>query len=345
MKIYINAYLNQNLGDDLFIKTLTSRYNMHEFYSISNGIYYENSCFDHLKIYSNKFFYRIIRKFKLQKHLANMCNLVITIGGSMYIEKNDHDKNKDFKLGKQKRYILGCNFGPYKTEKYFNNVKKAFELAEDVCFREKYSYELFKDLNNVRYAPDILFSANINNVKITNKKRAVLSIISCQRKCGEEYKEDYEKKMIELIKFLLKRNYDICLMSFCKNEKDEEAIESILHRCDEETRTKIETYYYRGNIEEALNVIGNSSLVVGSRFHANILGMIMGKSIIPVIYSDKTKHVLEDMKINIKTIDIKNIKEFDINSISQEDLTKVIDVSKEKEESEKHFEKLDEILK
>ena len=27
-----------------------------------------------------------------------------------------------FSLGKNKRYILGINFGPYKTQEYYNNI-------------------------------------------------------------------------------------------------------------------------------------------------------------------------------------------------------------------------------
>lgn len=343
MKLYIKAFLAKNLGDDLFIKGLVNRYKNHKFYAISNGFKYNT--YNNLKVYSNKFIYKIIRKFKLQKHLANMCEATITIGGSLYMEKTENDKHKEFTLGKNKQYILGCNFGPYKTQEYFNNVKNAFKKAEDVCFREKYSYELFKDLKNVRYAPDILFSLDISEVKITNRKRAIISIVSCSYKLDESYTENYESKMIELINFLIQKGYEICLMSFCKREKDEEAIESIVNRCNEELREKIETYYYRGNVEEALDVLGDSSLIVGARFHANILGMVLGKPVIPVIYGDKIKNVLNDMNANLKTIDIRKIEEFEISSIQQEDLEKVINIEKEREQSEKQFKALDEILR
>ena len=37
MKIYVDAYLAKNLGDDLFINILTTRYPEHKFYAISKG--------------------------------------------------------------------------------------------------------------------------------------------------------------------------------------------------------------------------------------------------------------------------------------------------------------------
>lgn len=340
MKIYVDAYLALNLGDDLFVDILTKRYPNHQFYAISKGIkeYKQNN----LKVYTNPYLFKVLKKFQLEKYLANRYELVVSIGGSMYMENND--SKRDFTLGKNKRYILGSNFGPYQTEEYYQNIYQVFKQAEDVCFREKHSYDLFKELPNVRYTSDIVFSMPTSNIKITNRKRAIFSIISCSHKLEEKYTKIYEEKMIELIKLLQEKGYEICLMSFCKMEKDEEAIESILAQCDEKTKSNIETYYYNGNVEEALNLLGDSQVIVGSRFHANILGLLLGKAIIPVLYSDKTKHVLEDMKIETKMIDIRTIENFDINTITEEDLEKHFDVEKQKKDANKHFEKLDEVL-
>ena len=89
-----------------------------------------------------------------------------------------------------------------------------------------------------------------------------------------------------------------------------------------------------GNIEEALNTIADSQLVVGGRFHANIIGLCLGKSILPVLYSDKTLHVLEDMQINTPIIDIRKLENFNIESIKDEDLTRHYNIEKQKEDEE-----------
>ena len=96
-----------------------------------------------------------------------------------------------------------------------------------------------------------------------------------------------------------------------------------------------------GNIEEAMNVLADSQVIVGGRFHANILGLLLSKSIIPVLYSDKTLNVLKDMNIDAPVIDIRNLKDFDISSITDADLNKVYNVEKEKIDAQRHFEKLD----
>ncbi|OKZ76588.1 MAG: hypothetical protein BHW01_07380 [Clostridium sp. 27_14] len=337
MKIYVDAYLSKNLGDDLFINILTKRYPQHKFYAISKGEKGYNT--KNFKVYSNTYIFKILKKFQWEKYLANHYDTVVTIGGSMFMERGD--TNRDFSMGKNKRYVLGINFGPYKTQEYYNNIYNMLSDVEDVCFRDKYSYNLFKELPNARQAADIVFSMDTSNIKITNRKRAIISIISPKDKIDEKYEEKYEEKMLELITFLIKKEYEICLMSFCKNENDEEEIEKIYSQIPENQKKKVEKYYYNGNIEEALNTIADSQLVVGGRFHANIIGLCLGKSILPVLYSDKTLHVLEDMQINTPIIDIRKLENFNIESIKDEDLTRHYNIEKQKEDAQRHFEKLD----
>ena len=152
-----------------------------------------------------------------------------------------------------------------------------------------------------------------------------------------------------MIDFYIEKGYKICLMSFCREEKDEEAIEEILEKCPKTVKEKIEKYYYNGNLEEALNIIGDSRIIVASRFHANILGILFGKNVITLSYSDKTKHVLSDMGLDSNIIDIKEIKNFNIkqnqkllqDNFSSEVEIKVIEAIND---AKRQFEKLDKIL-
>lgn len=343
-KIYMKAFLAENLGDDLFVKILTERYLQHKFYAVSSGFKGYKNRYPNLKVYTNSYFFRILRKFKMEKYLANKCDLVVSIGGSMYMEKSPKDKEREFILGKNKYYILGSNFGPYKTDEYFENVKKSFEKAEDVCFREKYSYQLFKDIENVRCAPDIVFSMDVSKVQNDNSKKVIFSVISCSQKDNADYEEDYENKIVELIQYFVQNGYEVGLMSFCKMEGDELAIKRILEKCDSKIQDKIFTYYYRGNFEEALNVLGHSEIIVGTRFHANIIGMILGKTIIPIAYSKKTINTLEDMNFKGKIIELKTIKDFQVESLTKEELEYKQNIDKQREEAIQHFIKLDKAL-
>lgn len=341
MKIFIDAYLEGNLGDDLFADILVNRYPNHQFYTLS----WDYSSRKNLKVLSNKFLVKVMRKLSLRSLLANTCDLSVTIGGSMYMEYDGYNKNS-FYLGKKPHYIMGINFGPYKTKEYFDIIHNVFKNAEDVCFREKYSYNLFKDLPNVRWAPDIVFSMDTSNIKITDRKRVVFSIISCRRKVEEKYTNVYEEKIIEMTKFFIDKGYEVCYMSFCKDELDEEAIEAIINKCDNYLKNNISTYYYRGNMQEALEQLADSQIIVGGRFHANILGMLFGKTVIPMLYSNKTQNVLDNMNFKGKIIDIRKIEKLDV----QKELTKDMleykqDIKYELEHAKEHFAKLDQVLR
>ena len=159
-----------------------------------------------------------------------------------------------------------------------------------------------------------------------------------------------------MTKRLIDNGYKITYMSFCKNENDELAIEEILNELNENVnqnsakennlRDFIETYYYRGNIKEALEVLNNSDIIVGTRFHATILGLLLNKTVIPIIYSDKTKHVLEDLNFKGKTVDIRELDNYNIEELfEKENMDYKLNVEKIRKEAELQFKELDKVLK
>lgn len=343
---FLSAYTNINLGDDLFLKVIDDRYICKFICLSSNKYIYKYKHIKFINRYVTKIIYKLKNKFNIKlpyNFLINKCENIIIIGGSMFIEGKSK-MSQIYNLSKS-IYILGSNFGPYKTEKFFKEYKEVFNHVKDICFREEHSYELFKDLPNVRYASDIVFTLDTSNIKITNNKKVVISVIDCNKKINSKYTEIYEEKIMDLIKLFYVKSYEITLMSYCKFEGDEFAIERIISKLDDEKiRENINKYFYNGNIEEALNVIGDCQVVVGTRFHANILGLVMNKTIIPIAYSDKTLNVLEDMNFKGKVFDIRDMDNFNVDSLTDEDLNYKLDVSYQKKDAQRQFEKLDEIL-
>ena len=85
--------------------------------------------------------------------------------------------------------------------------------------------------------------------------------------------EAYENKMVEMINYFQENNYKVKLMSFFKREGDEKAIERICNKIN--FADKLEKYFYNGNIEEAIDIINSSEIIVGSRLHSNIVGIAL----------------------------------------------------------------------
>lgn len=356
-KVYLKAYMAKNLGDDLFLKMFADRYgDKNKIYLYSNSEYKKMlnnkviSCKNIFVVLLNKILKLVTGKRKdIQSLFYKKTDLFVQIGGSLFMEKTDPNYKETVKIEypqNVKYYILGSNFGPYSSEEFRNTYKEIFERAEDVCFRDEYSYNLFKELKNVRFTSDIVYGLDISKVKKESKKKVVISVIDCDVKIGKNYKESYIRKIIETIQVLINKGYEITLMSFCKEENDEKAIDEIYNLIDENMKLKVDKYFYNGNIDEALDVLGQSEIIIGSRFHANILGLILGKTIIPMAYSDKTLHVLNDINFKGKIIDIRNLEDFKPKELTDDYLNYTINIDDQIISAQKQFEILDkELLK
>lgn len=360
-KVYINGYFRKNLGDDLFVKILLDRYpdTIFEMYSPFN--YKKVLKNKNVKIYSKNSFINIYKKLLGEKNKLFKKNEIVSIdrikkysnnvfiGGSIFMEKDD----MDLELYKKNRFninsnicILGANFGPVLTDEYVKlHREDIFTKISDICFRDENSYSYFKDLDNVRYAPDIVFNLDTSKYKIEENNVAIISVININ-KDGQKYNQRlYNKKIVDLIKILNQKNLKIVLMSFSKDQGDEKVIKDILKDKELKKIDGIKKYFYNGNIDEALKIISSSKIVVGTRFHANILGLLFNKTVIPIAYSDKTINVFRDMHFEGKIFDIRKNETFDIESLNDDDLKYKHNVEELIIKSNLQFKYLDKILK
>lgn len=351
--VNLRYYGAANLGDDIFIKIILDRYKNKFYLGCKEKRYIKenkNILFrdNYIRLLIGKVKYILTSKYHIPFGL-NKGDLLVYIGGSLFIENNNLDawrREKQFYDSLDKPYyILGSNIGPYSSPEFIEIVRSIFSRAEDVCLRDSYSYELVKDLDNVRLATDIVFTLDVSKYKCdTESNNHVISVIDASRKFDNETSKKYNETIAKIIKKLLVDDESsVTLMSFCEKEGDENTCATIMSLLPEYIKDKVETYRYRGDISEALQVLASAKTITGSRFHANILGMVFGKKILPIAYSDKTINILSDMKypgpiIDIRSIDSFNINELDFNNIQ------VADISKLKILAEKQFSELDKVL-
>lgn len=358
MKNLVKGYFKRNLGDDLFLRILAERY-PNECFEVYSSYKYRNVYkTKNIKFFSTKNWLNIIRviinkilklikmdKVFLMENIKKYNN-VILIGGSIFMEI----PNMNYKLYAKRlfddnsnNYILGANFGPYYTNDFVKIHKDSiFPSVKDICFRDVYSYDLFEDLPNVRYASDIVFGLNVSKIKKSNDNIAIISVIDVT-KDNMKYSQDwYNDKIVKIIELLKERNMKIILMSFSEIQGDEKIIKKIYEML--ENKTNVKYYFYRGNINEALEILAKSRIIFGTRFHANILGLLLEKTVIPIAYSDKTINVFKDMNFKGKIFDIRDEKKFNIDSLTDNDLNYKHDVSFQINDAKKHFKELDKIF-
>lgn len=357
VKVY--AYTNFNLGDDLFIKILCDRYPETTFKLYAPALYRELFkdtsnlvCYNSESII-NRTLNKIGRIFKVEnlvdRYLVKNSDLGVQIGGSLFIqgpewvsylenyEQKMRVKNKPF-------FLLGANFGPYTDQMFYEKHKELFKNDTDICFREAYTYELFNDLDNVRYAADIVFSMKCDESHEEN--HVAISVIKpSYRKSLATLDEAYYEKMKEISLYYLSQGKNIIYISFCEHEGDEEAVKEIISRIPCEYQNHIKAFNYRLNLNQALEVLRTSELVIACRFHAMILGFLYGKKVIPFMYSDKMKNVLNDLDFKGISCNISHISQFD-TELSLENLhLNQLDVGGAVRSANEQFKHLDLFLK
>ena len=369
--ILVTAYLNLNVGDDLFVKILLERYKNHHFWIYSskkNAIpfsKYKNltliepenpSMFSRIR---NKFITKDMNFF-IKERVRGMIRAskknnvsfdgIVSIGGSLFIEnlksQGSHSKMYSFLhelMPGIKHYFIGCNFGPYTDQSFKKEYVRVFELAVDVCFRESYSADIFKKLDNVRFAPDIVFQYEINSKKKIDKSIGISLIDLSNRSDLTNYESSYIDKHVQLITEAIENKYKIRLFSFCEHEGDEQVITKLLTSIELKYRNKIEVVLYDGDLDLFLAKYAEMEKMICTRFHAMILSLILKQQIFPIIYSRKMTNVLEDINFQGSSYLIKEIDDLSYEKINQTSI--LTNISSERVKSIGQFYSLDLYLK
>ena len=320
--IRLSAYLQNNLGDDLMVKILLDRYKEYRFYFDSNSVINET-----LMSYTNFLHHeKVFKKYGRLNHLFNIltfnkkpdyiykrilnkiksdCCCSVYIGGSIYYsrpnETPEQHIEKEMKRSKPSpMFVIGANFGTNETKEYVDAYAEYFSTIGGVSFRDNSSYNLFKHLNNVQCASDVVFNLNVESKKTAEKDNTVLiSVVNCDNKANKaSFTSTYEKSIADICHDALNKGLKPVLVSFCRNEGDEIAAERICGYLPDDVKPKIGKYYYLGNIDEALDLFAKAQYVIATRFHAMILAMIFETPFFAISYDEKIINVLRDMNID-----------------------------------------------
>ena len=346
-KMLVFAYCETNLGDDLFLKMLFERYENVEWYIIESKNNLITKMFDeyHVNTITRKDFIKKVYQF----------DGMINIGGSIFIQTRRwyglYLKRLFYtlplKVMNKKIFILGANFGPYKSNIFLKAYKFYMKFVDDVCFREDYSYKLFSNNSKVRIAPDIVFGYQDQYLNETKKENTLgISVMNLKNRANlKDYHSSYIEKMSELVKYSIDHSLEVYLYSFCEEEGDEEAINDIISTLSKEYVENINVVNYRGEINQFLKKFSSMELMVSLRFHSFILSQVYGQDVFPIVYSRKTLNTMEDIGLGEYYIDLEDIESLEIENMFNCIKNNSIDVDKISKLSTEHFRILDTLIK
>ena len=347
-KVFLLAYPEVNLGDDIFVVMLLKRYPQVEFFinipDVSKRVAFDG-------IMNISFIEGVTDRKDYDSIDVREYDAFIYIGGSVFMEnawglEDNTNINRLVlrakELGKPFFYI-SSNFGPCITREYFDVSKSIISNCRDVCFRDKYSYELFSDVPSVRYEPDLILGYDVGNIECIRNSVGISVIGFDIREELAEFADKYYGVLENSIRNYIESGKSIVLFSFCKIECDEIGINILLSRFSDEELTRIKVVKYDGDIDSFINEYKNVEYMICTRFHSMILSAVCCQKIYCVSYSKKIDNVANDLGFDIVIKDIKNL---DCDMINLEDFKKVDDEIREycKSESEKQFEAFDRFI-
>lgn len=375
-KVLLLAYSNRNFGDDMFVKTICGCFPNTSFYletpkgysavlgHISNLTIIEDSSFNRVVSKVDKLIAKTTKSnIPLIRHLwIKKYDAVVYVIGALFdddefwsnkLRKNGFEKTKQ-SLWKNSFYsdipflLLGCNMTRVNSDEYIESMNYMFSGLKDICFRDRYSYDFFSKLKNVRYSKDIVF--NYKCKKIEKEKIALISIWGVltivqkfpQWEWAESQWEAYEKFLIKATDQLAEKGYKVYLLSLCEAEGDYYA--STIVR--DKSNTKPEIINYKDNIDDIISFFERADFVVGTRFHSVVMAINAECKIFPIIYESKTEKLLKDIGYEGCKAKVENIGECSIRDMlvsCQENVE--IDLSVIKKDARYQFNVFEQLLK
>lgn len=329
-KVLVLAYTNVNLGDDLFVRVLCQRYPEVSFYIEANQQYqkiFQNipnlvvlNRHTHFGYGCVSLFHRIARKLFHTKnvrkwYIRENYDAVVYVIGSLFDEDINWERCmehmsfdeyanamwKDSLVDGVPFFLLSSNMTRVESDQYIKCIDVCLSQLEDVCFRDRFSYEKFSHLPNVRYAPDLVLNGKIPQNKIDTNK-VTISVWGIPTQCdhfpqwekARNQWEAYRDLMREVIRASLQRGKKVELLALCEDEGDLEGCKQIL--AEQPYEQEVSVYTYSGNFEEVIQKIAESELVIGTRFHSVILSFCAKRPVFPVVYESKTLQLLKDIE-------------------------------------------------
>ena len=297
MKLVINAYLDNNLGDDLMVKLLAKRFPYIHFYLHTNSSTIKNSfqAIDNI----------IIKSTKNKKDDIQKADAYVTIGGSRFQLVSLKQKFWRIKRLRQLKRVkkrnlkiatLGSNFGPYSGKIGVKLTEWELRMNDLVTVRDSEAENLlnsFKKVTNFHFADDIVYTLEAIYER-QNPKKSGLGISAYRSIRNPIYNYPNYQFLAALADEYIKRtDKSVTLFAFdSENENDLAAAFHIFNLATE--KKNIEIIPYLGDEKRFLEQFESCERMIAIRFHSAILADIFEIPFLPVVYSNKMNNLLHD---------------------------------------------------
>lgn len=317
MNIRLTAYYDRNFGDDMMVRLAAAALGEHrlfleqgreEFLVPFRGL--DNVCFP-----------------SERKNAIYDGELRVT-GSYFMVRREEHiryirDRGLDERREKRRlrfKCILGCSAGPFVSLRAERAARFDIGNYDLITVRDRYSYDLIKKYNKrafVHCFPDIVFSLPDDWIPAPTGE-GLLGMVVHNDIIAPRDNGAFARRMAQVCdKYIEKHGRPVLLFVF-----DIGVELDILCACNIKAWSKypdmLEIVLHEDNGDHVLRQMARCGTVVSARLHGVILALRMGIPVLPVLYTDKTQHVLDDLGFTGKRYTVEEFVAASVESIYEE---------------------------
>ena len=301
MKIFLEAFIDTNFGDNLFVHTVVSRYSEHQFYMLPKKGY-EDSYRNLIKQENNIY---LLDEDSEQDFIKKM-DAMIVVGGDMLWEGTYRIWRKYIRVLKRKNapvIFMGMSLFPNYSKKTKIFLRLLFHKINVIVVRESMSYAQAKKIApraNVISATDMAFTSDLSEVRKINEENGVLGV-SVRKKIPRNTKDAYAQyceNIAKVAESYLKKdpNNKVRFLALSKGVYDDEAVaQDIIGKCSEDNRHRIECVSFAGDVNSYIEDMQKCQRMICTRFHALVFAILLDKPFVPIIYEEKMDRLLNEI--------------------------------------------------
>lgn len=300
MNILLDAYFDQNFGDDLFVDTITKLFPEYRFYAFME--YYSIEMQEWAATIPNL---TILPECGVMLR-KGLFDAYICVGGDIFPDNGDFTKRKNWVesiyASGGKVFFLGFSLFHKYSEKTQEDLREMMEEAELVATRDEKSANLLRSMipgKDIKVMSDLGFFSEWIEKPDSFRSREILKLGIAVRR--PEYADDnlvekYCNSIAETIDVFLQANSkrEVAILALSNGSvKDEIVADKIIEKACQKSRLTKSVYH--GNIDEIKREFGACQAVICTRFHALVACIAMKIPFIPINYEVKMEHILNEV--------------------------------------------------
>lgn len=309
MNVLLEAYLERNFGDDLFVTLLINRYRNHRFYLLDDRkkgyALVGDSRFGNVCLITEEEAFSDMQKF----------GAYLLVGGDFYHANGDyHARVRRAKaIHENGGYVLILGASLYKTypADRLPFVQEFFRFVDVMTLRERTSYAQCEALmpdSCALLSSDMAFTLASEYGKKQERKGIRKLGISVRRKMDgtEEQFKVYCKTITDVTMAHLNANEDnrVCFLALSTSGFDDrDVIDQIRGLLPHGMNNRIDEIEYSRDVYSFMDEVSTCDALICTRFHSLCLALIQEKPFYPINYEAKVENLLKDIGFGGTSVD------------------------------------------